>query len=120
MPDDATAKRKKLRALLAREEVLFMPGGFSPVYARAAELAGFESPPGLPEGAELFVKDRCMFSRWTRYHSARRASSLASSRWEQRTCRRAERRAWIPRSRCEVNRWSAIVLLEGDTHPRVG
>jgi len=43
VPDDATAKRKRFRALLARKDILVMPGGFSPVYARAAELAGFES-----------------------------------------------------------------------------
>ena len=44
MPDlDATAKRRKFRELLARPSLLVMPGGFSPVYARAAELAGFES-----------------------------------------------------------------------------
>ena len=43
MQDDPTAKRKKLRELLARKQLLVMPGGFSPVYARAAEMAGFES-----------------------------------------------------------------------------
>jgi 2-methylisocitrate lyase-like PEP mutase family enzyme len=43
MPDDPTSKRRRLRARLARDELLVMPGGFSPVYARAAELAGFES-----------------------------------------------------------------------------
>jgi 2-methylisocitrate lyase-like PEP mutase family enzyme len=41
--NDATAKRRKFRELLARPSLLVMPGGFSPVYARAAELAGFES-----------------------------------------------------------------------------
>src|SRR5215469_14139042 len=40
---DATAKRRKFRELLARPSLLVMPGGFSPVYAKAAELAGFES-----------------------------------------------------------------------------
>jgi 2-methylisocitrate lyase-like PEP mutase family enzyme len=40
---DPTAKRCRLRELLARPSLLVMPGGFSPVYARAAELAGFES-----------------------------------------------------------------------------
>lgn len=43
MQDDPTAKRRKLRELLARSELLVMPGGFSPIYARAAELAGFET-----------------------------------------------------------------------------
>lgn len=37
-----TAKRKKLRELLARKSLTVMPGGFSPVYARIAEEAGFE------------------------------------------------------------------------------
>ena len=39
---DPGAKRRRLRALLARPELLVMPGGFSPVYASAAERAGFE------------------------------------------------------------------------------
>jgi len=29
--------------------------------------AGFTEPPALPAGVELFVKDRCTFSRWTIY-----------------------------------------------------
>jgi 2-methylisocitrate lyase-like PEP mutase family enzyme len=41
--EDPTSKRRRLRELLARPSLLVMPGGFSPVYARAAELAGFES-----------------------------------------------------------------------------
>src|SRR5262245_13759268 len=41
--DPARAKRARLRALLARPQLTVMPGGFSPVYARIAELAGFES-----------------------------------------------------------------------------
>lgn len=41
--NDATAKRRRFRELLARPSLLVMPGGFSPVYAQAAELAGFES-----------------------------------------------------------------------------
>jgi 2-methylisocitrate lyase-like PEP mutase family enzyme len=40
---DETAKRQRFRALLKREELLVMPGGFSPLYARVAEAAGFES-----------------------------------------------------------------------------
>jgi 2-methylisocitrate lyase-like PEP mutase family enzyme len=36
------AKRAKLRALLARQQLTVMPGGFSPVYGRIAEMAGFE------------------------------------------------------------------------------
>jgi 2-methylisocitrate lyase-like PEP mutase family enzyme len=43
MKEDPTAKRRRLRTLLARQKLLVMPGGFSPIYARAAELAGFES-----------------------------------------------------------------------------
>lgn len=39
----ATEKRKKFRELLARKSITVMPGGFSPVYARIAELSGFES-----------------------------------------------------------------------------
>lgn len=30
-------------------------------------LPDFEDAPGLPAGAELFVKDACMFSRWSMY-----------------------------------------------------
>jgi 2-methylisocitrate lyase-like PEP mutase family enzyme len=41
--DPVRAKRARLRALLARKQLTVMPGGFSPVYARIAELAGFES-----------------------------------------------------------------------------
>ncbi len=37
-----TAKRRKLRELLNRRTLTVMPGGFSPVYARVAEEAGFE------------------------------------------------------------------------------
>jgi len=29
--------------------------------------AGFDEPRGLPDGVELFVKDRCTFSRWAMY-----------------------------------------------------
>lgn len=39
---DPQAMRRRFRALLARRTLTVMPGGFSPVYARAAELAGFE------------------------------------------------------------------------------
>lgn len=41
--NEATAKRRQLRALLARPSLLVMPGGFSPVYAKMAEDVGFES-----------------------------------------------------------------------------
>ncbi len=42
--EDATRlKRRKLRALLARQRLTVMPGGFSPLYARLAQEAGFES-----------------------------------------------------------------------------
>lgn len=43
MTDHARAMRARFRALLARPQITVMPGGFSPLYARAAELAGFES-----------------------------------------------------------------------------
>jgi len=38
--------------------------------AWTGDVAGFDDPPGLPEGAELYVKDQCMFSRWARYARA--------------------------------------------------
>ena len=41
--EEATIKRRALRALLQREETLIMPGGFSPLLAKIAERAGFES-----------------------------------------------------------------------------
>ena len=37
-----TEKRRLFRQLLNRKTLTVMPGGFSPVYARIAELAGFE------------------------------------------------------------------------------
>jgi 2-methylisocitrate lyase-like PEP mutase family enzyme len=41
--EDATRrKRLKFRELLARKTLTVMPGGFGPIYARAAEMAGFE------------------------------------------------------------------------------
>ena len=40
---DATQLRQRLRALLAGDELLAMPGGCSPLYAMMAEEAGFES-----------------------------------------------------------------------------
>jgi len=46
MPGDAPlsprAKRERFRALLERKALSVMPGGFSPAYARVAEIAGFE------------------------------------------------------------------------------
>ncbi len=39
----STDKRKLFRHLLNRKTLTVMPGGFSPVYARIAELSGFES-----------------------------------------------------------------------------
>jgi 2-methylisocitrate lyase-like PEP mutase family enzyme len=50
MPDDrapgvplsAREKRLRFRELLGRRSCTVMPGGFSPVYARLAEMAGFE------------------------------------------------------------------------------
>jgi len=41
--DAAHAKRLKFRELLRRPGVTVMPGGFSPLYARMAQMAGFES-----------------------------------------------------------------------------
>ncbi|MPS26921.1 MAG: isocitrate lyase/PEP mutase family protein [Alcaligenaceae bacterium] len=41
--NEATAKRRQFRELLARDELLVMPGGFSPLLARIAQDAGFES-----------------------------------------------------------------------------
>ena len=40
--DPVRAKRAMLRALLDRKRLTVMPGGFSPVYARLAEMAGFD------------------------------------------------------------------------------
>jgi len=40
--DTATAKRKKFREILNRKTLTVMPGGFSPLYARAAQAIGFE------------------------------------------------------------------------------
>jgi 2-methylisocitrate lyase-like PEP mutase family enzyme len=37
-----TEKRRKLRAILKRKKLTVMPGGFSPLYARLAQEAGFE------------------------------------------------------------------------------
>lgn len=46
MTDDfqspARAKRLAFRALLERDGLTVMPGGFSPIYARAAQMSGFE------------------------------------------------------------------------------
>ena len=39
----ARDKRLKFRELLNRKTITVMPGGFSPVYARIAEMSGFES-----------------------------------------------------------------------------
>ncbi|HLH71625.1 MAG TPA: isocitrate lyase/PEP mutase family protein [Candidatus Dormibacteraeota bacterium] len=43
VPAPEVGKRRRLRELLSRDEVLVMPGGFSPVYAKMAQLAGFEA-----------------------------------------------------------------------------
>jgi 2-methylisocitrate lyase-like PEP mutase family enzyme len=40
--NEATRKRLKYRELLGRNDVVVMPGGFSPVYARMAQDIGFE------------------------------------------------------------------------------
>ena len=41
-PLSATEKRLRFRELIKRRKLSVMPGGFSPTYARMAELAGFE------------------------------------------------------------------------------
>ena len=41
-PLSATEKRLRFRKLIKRRKLSVMPGGFSPTYARMAELAGFE------------------------------------------------------------------------------
>ena len=41
--DAVRAKRKKFRELLTGPRCTVMPGGFSPLYAKMAERAGFES-----------------------------------------------------------------------------
>src|SRR5256885_1228627 len=41
--DEAGAKRRRFRALLERDTLTVMPGGFSPLYARLAQEAGFEA-----------------------------------------------------------------------------
>jgi 2-methylisocitrate lyase-like PEP mutase family enzyme len=43
MQASEVSKRRRLRELLNRDEVLVMPGGFGPVYAKMAQLAGFEA-----------------------------------------------------------------------------
>ena len=39
----ATRRRRKFCELLSRKTITVMPGGFSPLYARVAEEAGFEA-----------------------------------------------------------------------------
>src|SRR5271154_3209299 len=41
--DQVREKRRKFRALLARDTLTVMPGGFGPLYARMAQEAGFEA-----------------------------------------------------------------------------
>jgi 2-methylisocitrate lyase-like PEP mutase family enzyme len=41
--NEATVKRRRFRELLARDEIVVMPGGFSPLLAKIAQEAGFES-----------------------------------------------------------------------------
>src|SRR5258707_3300362 len=40
--DSTSLKRRRFRALLQRQRLTIMPGGFSPLYARLAQEAGFE------------------------------------------------------------------------------
>src|SRR5579862_9942402 len=41
-PDPVRRKRRKFREILQRPRLTVMPGGFSPLYARLAEEAGFQ------------------------------------------------------------------------------
>ena len=41
--DNVRTPRRRFRELLTRSTLSIMPGGFSPLYARMAEAAGFES-----------------------------------------------------------------------------
>ena len=41
-PDRVCAARLAFRDILARDRLTVMPGGFSPLYARMAEVIGFE------------------------------------------------------------------------------
>ncbi len=43
MHDNVQVQREKFRALLARDKMTVMVGGFSPLYARMAETIGFEA-----------------------------------------------------------------------------
>lgn len=43
MLNEATRKRRNFRELLSRNEILVMPGGFSPLLAKIAQDAGFEA-----------------------------------------------------------------------------
>lgn len=56
MSDHAQEQRRKFRALLARPKLTVMPGGFSPLYARMAEVIGFEAffVPGSQMAAFLY------------------------------------------------------------------
>src|SRR6266508_2125964 len=42
MQDSTSGKRSRFRELLRRQRLTVMPGGFSPLYARLAQEAGFE------------------------------------------------------------------------------
>jgi 2-methylisocitrate lyase-like PEP mutase family enzyme len=42
VPDQTRLKRRKFREMLQRKQLTVMPGGFSPLYARLAQEAGFE------------------------------------------------------------------------------
>ena len=42
LADAVAAKRRRLREMLGRKRLTVMPGGFSPLYAKLAEQAGFE------------------------------------------------------------------------------
>jgi 2-methylisocitrate lyase-like PEP mutase family enzyme len=77
---DPTTKRRRMRELLARPSLLVMPGGFSPVYARAAELAGFESffvagsqmsgfLAGVPDAGIIGLRDIVDHARHVAAHS---------------------------------------------------
>lgn len=73
-------KRRTLRLLLERESLSVMPGGFSPIYARIAATAGFESfflagsqvaafLYGLPDAGIMGLRDMVDHARHVAVHS---------------------------------------------------
>lgn len=56
-PLSATEKRIRFRQLLNRKSITVMPGGFSPAYARIAELAGCKRDYRGTWGHETYLGD---------------------------------------------------------------